>query len=80
MVYTKIMGAAIKSAVWNVAVAFYLEFIRVFAEAVCTYHFDENRMNTISYSFANSIIERVRFCARLKTFSDVDSKSAQADM
>ena len=58
----------------------YLEFARVFAEAMCTYHFDENRMNTIPYSFANSIIERVRFCARLKTFSDVDSKSAQADM
>ena len=48
--------------------------------AMCTYHLDENRMNAIQYSFANSIIERVRFCARLKTFSDVDSKSAQADM
>ena len=30
-------------------------------------------MNTIQYSFANSIIERVRFCARLKTFSDVET-------
>ena len=38
---------------------------------MCTYHFDENRMNAIQYSFANSIIERVRFCARLKTFSEV---------
>ena len=58
----------------------YLEFARVFAESIYTYCFNENRMNTIQYSFANSIIERVRFCARLKTFSDVDSKSAQADM
>ncbi|ERF61181.1 hypothetical protein HMPREF1325_0605 [Treponema socranskii subsp. socranskii VPI DR56BR1116 = ATCC 35536] len=36
-------------------------------------------MNTIQYIFANSIIKRVRVRARLKTFSEIDSKSAKAD-
>ena len=44
----------------------------MFAEDMYTYRFDENRMNTIKYIFANSIIERVRVRARLKTFSEID--------
>ena len=51
---------SIKSAVWNIAVAFYPEFVRMFAENVYTYHFNKNRMCTITPYFANSIIERVR--------------------
>ena len=47
---------------------------------VYTYHSDKNRMNTMHCICANSIIERVRVCARLKKFSKVDSKSAKADM
>ncbi|ERK04582.1 hypothetical protein HMPREF0860_0793 [Treponema socranskii subsp. socranskii VPI DR56BR1116 = ATCC 35536] len=37
-----------------------------------TYHFNKNRMCTITPYFANSIIERVRSRARLKTFSEID--------
>ena len=38
----------------------YLEFARMFAEDIYTYHFHENQMNTIQCVFANSIIERMR--------------------
>ena len=54
----------------------------MFAEDMYTYCFDENRKNTIRYSLANSVIERVRRSklrayalvarrARLITFSEV---------
>ena len=42
-----------------------LEFTRMFAENTYKYCFDENWINTISYIFANSIVEQVRFRARL---------------
>ena len=50
--------------------AFYLEFARMFAEDVYTYRSD--KIVWVRYTvFANSIIERVRIRARLKTFSKV---------
>ena len=49
----------------------FLGFVRSFAEDTYTYRFDKKRMNTISYVFANSIIEHVRLRARLKRFSEV---------
>ena len=52
----------------------------MFAENVYTYCIDKNRMRTITLYFANSTILRVCSRTRLKTFSDVDSKSAKADM
>jgi len=45
----------------------------MFAENMYTYRFDENPMNTIQYSFANSIIEHVRFarnCALTRLLRD----------
>ena len=45
----------------------------MFAKAVYTYRFDENRKTAIRYSFANLIIERVRFarnCALTRLLRD----------
>ena len=41
------MGGTIKSAVRNSAVALYLEFAWMFAEAVYKCYLDKNRMSTI---------------------------------
>ena len=45
----------------------------MFAEDMYTYRFNENRMDTIRCILANSIIERVRSRALLKTFSKAEA-------